>query len=282
MEKEYPEGVRPDVLNYDDIIEMVPALGKYRKLVESAMHIIGLDEVNRIHSRYCHDTGITFARHLVNDEFKIRLRIDNEGVLSLFKTEPFITVSNHPLGALDGIVLLYLVGSYRPDFKVMVNMILNKISAMRPSFIAVDPLKTDDPEKRKVSLQGIRSAMKWVKEGHPLGFFPAGAVAKVNKSLHVVDREWQETVIRLISQLKVPVIPIYFHGHNSAFFNILGMIDWRLRTMRLPKELFRKRNTELHISVGDPIYADEIALYPDLGELGNLLRTHTFDLSNIK
>lgn len=282
MEKEYPEGVRPDVLNYDDIIEMVPALGKHRKLVESAMHIIGLDEVNRIHSRYCHDTGITFARHLVNDEFKIRLRIDNEGVLSLFKTEPFITVSNHPLGALDGIMLLYLVGSYRPDFKVMVNMILNKISAMRPSFIAVDPLKTDDPEKRKVSLQGIRSAMKWVKEGHPLGFFPAGAVAKVNKSLHVVDREWQETVIRLISQLKVPVIPIYFHGHNSAFFNILGMIDWRLRTMRLPKELFRKRNTELHISVGDPIYADEIALYPDLGELGNLLRTHTFDLSNIK
>lgn len=282
MEKEYPEGVRPDVLNYDDIIEMVPALGKHRKLVESAMHIIGLDEVNRIHSRYCHDTGITFARHLVNDEFKIRLRIDNEGVLSLFKTEPFITVSNHPLGALDGIVLLYLVGSYRTDFKVMVNMILNKISAMRPSFIAVDPLKTDDPEKRKVSLQGIRSAMKWVKEGHPLGFFPAGAVAKVNKSLHVVDREWQETVIRLISQLKVPVIPIYFHGHNSAFFNILGMIDWRLRTMRLPKELFRKRNTELHISVGDPIYADEIALYPDLGELGNLLRTHTFDLSNIK
>lgn len=282
MEKEYPEGVRPDVLNYDDIKQMVPALGKHRKLVESVMHIIGLDEVNRIHSKYCHDTGITFARHLVDDEFKIRLRVDNEGVLSLFKTEPFITVSNHPLGALDGIVLLYLVGSYRPDFKVMVNMILNKISAMSPSFIAVDPLKTDDPEKRKVSLQGIRSAMKWVKEGHPLGFFPAGAVAKVNKSLRVADREWQETVIRLISQLKVPVIPIYFHGHNSTFFNILGMIDWRLRTLRLPKELFRKRNTELHISVGDPIYPDEIALYPDLGELGNLLRTHTFDLSNIK
>lgn len=282
MEKNCPEGVRPDVLNFDDIIGMVPALASHRRLVEGIMHMIGIDEVNRIHSAYCHDTGVAFARHLVEDEFRIRLRIDNEGVLSLFREGSFITVSNHPFGALDGIVLLYLIGSYRPDFKVMVNMILNKISAMRPSFIAVDALKTDDPEKRKVTMQGIRSAMKWVKEGHPLGFFPAGAVAKVNRSLHVVDREWQESVIRLIAQLKVPVVPVYFHGHNSAFFNLLGMIDWRLRTLRLPKELFRRRGTELHISVGDPVYPDELALYPDLGELGSLLRERTFSLSSIK
>ena len=236
MDKNTPEtgtqALRPDVLNYDDIRKMVPALEGHEKLVNKVLHLLSIDKVNRIHSDYCDTPGIPFAQRLVKEEFKWKLRIDNLDVLAGFKDGPFITVSNHPFGSYDGILLLDIVGTFRPDYKVMVNLILNQIQAMRPNFIAVDPLKSDDPEKKKITMQGIRTAMKHVKEGHPLGFFPAGAVAKVDKTLHVNDREWQPSVIRLIHQLKVPVIPIFFHGHNSTFFNILGMIDWRLRTPR--------------------------------------------------
>lgn len=274
--------VRPDVMNYDDIRKMIPALDGHRKLVESVLHLIGIDEVNRIHSTYCHDTGVKFATDLVNDEFKFRLRVDNEQVLKDLKEGPFITVSNHPFGAMDGIILLHLVGQYRADYKVMVNMILDKISAMRPSFIAVNPIPGDDPEKKLVTMQGIRSAMAHVKDGHPLGFFPAGAVSKINGSLRIRDRQWQPSVIRIIKQMKVPVVPIYFHGHNSAFFNILGLIDWRLRSMRLPKELFRKRGHEIHISVGDPIMPDIIKSFSDTDALGDFLRARTYDLEALK
>ena len=61
--------------------------------------------------------------------------------------------------------------------------------------------------------------------------------------------------------MKVPVIPVYFHNHNSTFFNILGLIDWRLRTLRLPRELFNKTGREMHVSFGDPIMPDEQALF---------------------
>lgn len=275
-------GVRPDVLNYDDIAKMVPALAGHRKFVENVLHLVGIDEVNAIHSRYCYSTGVEFSRHLVEDEFKFKLRIDNEEVLARFPEGAFITVSNHPYGGMDGILLLHLVGKYRKDYQVMVNMFLNNITAMRPTFIAVDPIKTDDPEKKAVTMQGIRRAMAHVKDGHPLGFFPAGAVSKIDRTLHIRDREWQPTITRLIKQLKVPVIPIYFHGHNSTFFNILGLIDWRLRSARLPKEIFNKRNKEVHVSIGEPISVEEQAQFKDADELGRYLREKTYSLSKIK
>ncbi len=274
-------GVRPDVLNFEDIAKMAPGLASHRKFVEKALHWIGLDEVNAIHGRYCYATGVEFSHHLVEDEFRFKLRIDNEEVLSRFPEGAFITVSNHPFGGMDGILLLHIVGKYRKDYQVMVNMILNNISAMRPSFIAVDPIKTDDPEKKAVTMQGIRRAMAHVRDGHPLGFFPAGAVSKIDKSLHIRDREWQPTITRLIRQLKVPVIPIYFHGHNSTFFNILGLIDWRLRSARLPKEIFLKRGKDVHVSIGEPISVEKQAEFPDADSLGKYLREQTYALSRL-
>lgn len=96
---------------------------------------------------------------------------------------------------------------YRPEFKVMVNMVLNHISAMRPNFIAVDALASDDPAKKAVSMTGIKQAIMQVRKGQPVGFFPAGAVSKINKKLRIEDRQWQPTIIRLIQQLGVPVVP---------------------------------------------------------------------------
>ena len=274
--------VRPDVLNYDDIRKAVPALDGHEKLVKNIMHFLAIDEVNRVHGKYCDTPGIEFAHRLVDEEFKFKLRIDDIERLAGFKDGPFITVSNHPFGSYDGIILLHLVGTFREDYKVMVNLILNQLQAMRPNFIAVDPLKSDDPEKKKITMQGIRTALKHVKDGHPLGFFPAGAISKLQKDLRIEDLPWQPTIIRLIRQLQVPVIPIYFHGHNSTFFNILGLIDWRLRTLRLPREIFRARGREVHISVGEPISVEEQNRHDSLEALGDFLRAETYKLRSIK
>lgn len=277
MEKEN-EGIRKEVMTYDDIRKAVPALDGHEKLVNRLLHFVGIDEVNRIHSTYCDTPGVEFAHRLITEEFKFKLQVDNEEVLKRFPTGAFITVSNHPFGSYDGILLLHIVGEYREDYKVMVNLILNQIQAMRPNFIAVDPLQSDDPEKRKITMQGIRAAMKHVKDGHPLGFFPAGAISKLHKNLRIEDRPWQPSIIRLIQQMKVPVIPIFFHGRNSLFFNILGMIDWRLRTLRLPKELFRKYGKEVRVSIGEPVSVEEQAACATTEELGQLLRERTYAL----
>ena len=171
---------------------------------------------------------------------------------------------------------------WRPQFKVMVNMILNHIGAMRPNFIAVDALASTDPAKQAVSKHGIREALMQVKSGQPLGFFPAGAVSKLNRHLWLEDRKWQPSVTRIIKMLKVPVIPIFFHGGNSPWFNFLGLVSWQLRTLRLPAEVFNKKGRTFHISIGNPIMPDVIDKYDDIDQLGDFLKQETYMLRRYK
>ena len=274
--------VKRTVLDYDDIVKMAPFFKGKRRLVEWFMKILDIDKVNWIHDHNFDTPGPQFCRGLLED-LNIKLRIDNEKVLDNLPEGAFITISNHPFGALDGITLIDIVGRRRPDFKVMVNMILNYIVAMRPNFIAVDQTASDDPAKKAVSMKGIKEAIMQVRKGHPIGFFPAGAVGNYNKHLKFEDREWRESIIRLIQQLKVPVIPIFFHGYNSWWFRFLGIVSWQLRTLRLPAEVFRRKNDTLHISVGDPISVEEINAHSgSLKELGDFLRQRTYSLQSIK
>ncbi|MCH5239214.1 MAG: 1-acyl-sn-glycerol-3-phosphate acyltransferase [Muribaculaceae bacterium] len=272
---------RPDVINRDDVIKAIPKLANHPKLVDWALRFIAMDKVNYVHGKFSKRLGVDFARALAEDEYKWIITTDNYEVIDQFPTGPFITVSNHPIGSYDGITLLYLIGRKRPDYKVMVNLILNNLQAMSPGFIAVDPQKTDDPEKRKITLHGMREAIQHVKAGHPLGFFPAGAISKVDWNLDIDDTPWKEVIIRLIRQMQVPVIPVYFHCKNSTFCNILGRIDWRLRTIRLPRELFASYNKEIRVSFGNPISVEEQNKFETLQELGDFLRSQTYKLKDI-
>ncbi len=270
------------VLDADDIMAMVPKLQGHRKLVERFMKFLSLDKVNALHANHADTPGPQFVRGLL-EVLDIKLRIDNGQVLDNLPQGAFITVSNHHFGALDGIILIDMIASRRPRYKVMVNMFLNYIKAMRPNFIAVDAMASDDPKKRAVSMAGIREVIKMVRQGDPVGFFPAGAVAKVNWRGRLQDREWQPTVIQLIEKLKVPVIPIFFHGSQSWWFNFLGVVCWQLRTFRHPAEVFRKRGKTFHITVGDPITVEEqMAHMGSEKEFSDFLRRRTYELRDKK
>lgn len=276
------DNVKRTVLDYNDVAAMVPFFKGKEKLVNTLLRWLDVDKVNWIHDHNFDTPGPQFCRGLLED-LEIKLKIDNEKVLDNLPAGPFITVSNHPFGALDGITLIDIVGSRRPEFKVMVNMVLNYIVAMRPNFIAVDALASDDPAKKAVSMKGIKEAIVQVRRGKPIGFFPAGAVSKLNGHLRLEDRDWQPSIIRLIQQLKVPVIPIFFHGSNSWWFNFLGIVSWQLRTLRLPAEVFRRKGDTIHVSVGDPISVEEqLAHSGSVEELGKYLKAKTYELRSWK
>lgn len=277
------EPVKRDVLNFEDVKKMSPWLGKHPKLVNWLFRFLSFDKVNALHEHNIDNPGggPGFVRGML-EELDIKLKIDNEEVLDNLPQGAFVTVSNHHFGALDGIILIDMVASRRPKYKVMVNMVLNHISGMRPNFIAVDPMASDDPKKKAVSMKGIKEAIMQVRSGEPVGFFPAGAVAKVNWRGRLTDREWQPNIIRLIQQFKVPVIPIFFHGSQSWWFNFLGVTAWQLRTLRHPAEVFRKRHKTFHITVGEPISVEEqLKHMGSQKEFGDFLREQTYRLREV-
>ncbi|MDE6289005.1 MAG: hypothetical protein K2M00_09510, partial [Muribaculaceae bacterium] len=113
--------VKRTVLDVEDVIEMVPRLKGHEKLVNKVLHWLRVDKVNDVHSRGFDHPGAPFVKFLLED-FNIKLRIDNEQVLNNLPEGAFVTVSNHPFGALDGISLIHMIASRRPEYKVMVNM----------------------------------------------------------------------------------------------------------------------------------------------------------------
>ena len=271
-----------EVLSMEEVAEMAPWFKKHPKLLRRIFKLLAFDKVNGLHSRNVDNPGggPGFTRGLLQ-ELDIKVEIEGEDVLDRLPDDAFITVSNHHFGAMDGIILIDIFGHRREKYKVMVNMILNHISGMRPSFIAVDPLASDDPKKKAVSMKGIKESIMHVRRGNPLGFFPAGAVAKVNLKGRLVDLPWQPSIIRLIEQMNVPVVPVFFHGSQSWFFNFLGTFSWKLRTMRHPVEVFNKRGKTFRVTIGDIISVDEQKAHQgSIEEFGKFLRERTYALRN--
>jgi len=275
--------LKPDVLNVDDIEKLLPALAGKRNLIGRAMKWLAIDKCNWLHGLNYRNEGPGAVASGMLRDLNIKLEVTGRDVLDNLPTGAFITVSNHPFGALDGISLISLIAPRRPGFKVMVNMVLNLITGMRPNFIAVDALASNDPAKQAVSKKGIMEAIRLVKRGEPLGFFPAGAVSKLRPNLRIVDRKWQPSVVRIIEKCNVPVIPVYFHGHNSTFFNLLGIISWKLRTLRLPREVFRRHDSTIRVSIGQPISVEEQMKHRgSIDEFGEFLKSETYKLRNVK
>ena len=98
--------VRPEVLTTDDVMEMVPRLQGHRRLVDRLFHWLKLDEINEVHRQSCAVAGPECATAILRDALNITVKVSGKEVLDRLPEGAFITVSNHPLGALDGIALI--------------------------------------------------------------------------------------------------------------------------------------------------------------------------------
>lgn len=271
--------MKKSVVDIYDLQEMAPffkgpigtILGKW------IIKWLKISSVNLVHSRSCHLRGAEFTSALLRDpEIDIQYELHNKEVLDHLPEGAFTTVSNHPIGSIDGIMLIDIFASRRPDFKVMVNGILTKIGAMEDNFISVTP----DSRKQgsnPANINGVRLSLQRLKEGHPMGFFPAGAISFYRKDIKAVrDLPWTHSVIRLIRKAKAPVIPVYFDFLNTGFFYWLGNVNWQIRTLRIPAEAFNKKGKKVDVYIGDPISPEEIAAIPDDKDLAEFLYTRTY------
>jgi putative hemolysin len=245
---------------------------------ECIMRISALDKVNKVYEHSINYTGAGFARGLL-DDFGINYAIGNAERLKKMPDGAFITVSNHPYGGLDGIVLIDLIARIRPDFKLMVNRILSLVKTMKENFISVTPTGNKKTGITIDSIHGIRETMAHLRDGHPVGFFPSGAVSDFSLAdMHVRDRTWQKSILHLIHAAKVPVLPIRFFDMNSPFFYFLGLINWRIRLLRLPHELFNKRGQEFRIGIGNIISVEEQEKHDERESLTIFLRKAVYEM----
>lgn len=240
-------------------------------IAKTLMHWLAIDKVNALYARCLPNVGWQFASALLKDlNISLHVEYSSHAAGFLEKTckeltvetkkqhfdnpirAPFVTVSNHPFGALDGIALLALMGSWVGDrYKLFANEILMHIAAMQPSFIPVNPSASAESP---INRHAVITAFRHIAEGGCLGLFPAGCVARLHGDGKIHEEVWKESLMKMVARMQVPILPVYFEGRNSWLYHALGLLSWKLRTLCLPNEVFAKRNEIIHIKVRDPIF----------------------------
>ncbi|PTX44777.1 putative hemolysin [Christiangramia gaetbulicola] len=236
-----------------------------------------LSRINKEYDKRKNLKGTDFIDSILN-EFEIDFEIPEKDLKRIPKEGPFITISNHPLGGIDGMILMKLVLQSRPDYKVIANFLLHRLDPLKPYILPVNPF--EDHKEAKSSLSGMKKAIAHLKEGNALGIFPAGEVSTYRDKRVIVDKPWEPSAMKLIQKSKVPVVPIYFHAKNSLFFYRLASFSDVLRTAKLPSEMLSQRRRKIKVRVGHPISIEDQLEHPNLEAYTAFLRRKTYMLAN--
>lgn len=269
------------VVSFEEFCNVSPVFkGKMgRRLAKAIFRIAAIDKINLLNDRNEAYRGALFARSMLED-LRVHYEIGNAGRLDHLPEGAFISISNHPYGAMDGIIMMDMLGHIRPEIKFMVNKLLYLIKPLQDNEIAVDPTGSERTGATATSIAGTREALMQLRDGKPLGILPAGAVSdlSIREGFKIRDRQWQEAAIKLIQKAKVPILPFKYLDRNSNFFYSLGLLDWRIRILRLPHEVFNKHRKPQRVVIGELISVEEQQSYKDLDSFGEFLRRRVYEL----
>ena len=240
------------------------------------MKVLKISTLNKFYDKNKHLEDVAFLNAIL-DDLEIKFEIPEEDFKRLPKDGAYITISNHPLGGIDGVLLLKLMLEREPNFKIIANFLLHRIAPLKKYIMPVNPF--ENHKDAKSSVIGIKETLIHLKEGKPLGMFPAGEVSTYKDGKLVVDKPWEVGAIKVIRKAQVPVVPIYFHAKNSQLFYFLSKIGDTLRTAKLPSEVFSQKDRVIKVRIGKPISVNEQNEYETIEEYSNFLRKKTYMLS---
>ncbi|MBS3738196.1 GNAT family N-acyltransferase [Mesohalobacter halotolerans] len=236
-----------------------------------------LNKLNAIYDRYKHLDALDFIDAALI-ELGVSFEIPEKDLKRIPKDGAFISISNHPLGGIDGLILLKLMLEAREDYKVIANFLLQRLKPLEDKVMPVNPFETRQDVKSSVT--GLKQALAHLKDGHPLGIFPAGEVSTYKEDKAIVDKPWTDEALKLIKKAEVPVLPVYFHAKNSIAFYKLAKLSDNLRTAKLPSEMLSQHFRNIKVRIGYPINLKDQHQFEDLQDYKAFLRKKTYMLSS--
>lgn len=175
---------------------------------------------------------------------------------SLHTSGRYIFVSNHPLGGLDGLIMISVLGKIFGKIKFVVNDILLNIIPMRNLFVPVNKHGRMGKEYGKMITDAYSSDAQIL-------YFPAGLCSRLIKG-EITDLQWQKNFLKQAKRYGRDIVPVYFEGRNSNFFYRLANIrkalgiKFNFEMIFLPDEMFRQKNSIFAVTIGEPIPIESI------------------------
>ena len=192
---------------------------------------------------------------------------------------PVVVVANHPHGLVDGMVLAQLIGQRRDDYRILTRSVLDGIDEVASSYMIPVPFP-HDPEAQRKMVEMRAKTMDWLKGGGLVTLFPSGVVASSDTLWgSPVERDWNVFTAQLIRRSGARVVPIYFPGANSRWYQIANRLSPTLRQGLLLREIVKSCNKPQRPVVGPVLTEAQMAmLSEDPRGFMSWLRDHTLNL----
>jgi len=213
--------------------------------------IIHQDETNQFLYNHRDLYGLDFVDAVIR---YFNLKITVHGMEHIPPTGKVIVVSNHPLGGLDGLAIIQTLGKVRPDITTVVNDLIMFLPNLRPLCVPVN--------KHGNSAAYIKQLNETFATENIIPIFPAGLCSRKQPDGDICDLEWKSTFVIQAKRNQRLVLPMHFSGRNSNFFYNLARLRKRLRIKTniemfyLANEMFKQRNNEVVITIGEPIHPE--------------------------
>jgi putative hemolysin len=212
------------------------------------------------------------------EELNIPLKLSGFPLESLPISGPIIFIANHPFGVVDGLAMGEIVSRVRQEFGILVNSVLCRNPRLDPFFLPID--FREIPSALRTNLNSRKEAKTRLENGQAIAIFPSGAVATAPfPGKKVEELEWKRFVVKLITQSNAIVVPMYFHGENSFWFQLASYIHQHLRLGLLLHEVRNKIGKTLRVTIGEPISSGDWKTKDPIKELLPFLREKTLSLS---
>ncbi len=156
-----------------------------------------------------------------------------------------VIVANHPMGAVDALALLGLIGSIRRDVKIVANDFLSVFEGVSGLIV---PLRILGGKPSEDSLRAVDAALE---AEQAVIVFPAGEVSRLGLR-GVADTRWRKGFLKFAQKAAAAVLPVHLRGRNSALFYGLSSLYSPLGTALLPREVFAQRGRRIEIRIGNP------------------------------
>lgn len=251
-----------------------------RALVRAVERATGQPELKRLYERYrAGELGETGFFEAAIRLLELDVRYDH-GRLSAMPSEgPLVVVANHPFGVLDGLVICWLVGQRRADFRVLTNSVLDAVPEAKPWLLPVDFGGTREAAAANIAMR--KAALNHVKAGGCVIVFPAGGVSTTPGPFDplAVDDDWKPFTAKLITQGRASVTPVFFEGQNSRLFQIASHLSLELRLALVFREVRRRMGKSLSVGIGETLCPEVLGAAGRRRGLMAFLRDQTYGLA---
>ncbi|MFX4233096.1 GNAT family N-acyltransferase [Aliarcobacter butzleri] len=246
-----------------------------KSLLKIAKKIVHEDSINQFLSQNSHLKGFDFV-DAVLDYFDFDYTVSSNDLQNIPSTGKVIIIANHPLGGLDALCLLKLVGQIRKDVKILANDFLVGFEALYSLMIPLDNFKD------RQSKESIKKIYEALNNEEAIIIFPAGEVSRATPK-GVKDPAWNKGFLNFAKNSNSAILPIFLDAKNSKTFYTISLINKTFSTLLLSNEMFNKKSKNINIKIGQIIPSENITpkgLNKDF--LVNLYKKHLYALKKGK